>query len=234
MGSVGRGGSVGRRRNPFPVFGLLAPSRALRRTENPRVGGSIPPLATTSNFLKRNGFPASPADYRRARGRKSADHRTIGNRVGRAGPRRGAGGDLANWKPGTLGSARRGVGRVDAGPPLPGVLAWGALGRRPWPPPWPGGARPGCREGRDFGGCSPSARERMFHRESQPGCRRAPSRLVLPCAHLSGASCRKCPIVFWWKWRLASSRHAASFTTCRVAKGRKPSCRCEEAGYRPN
>src|SRR5687767_15043922 len=35
----------------------------------------------------------------------------------RAGPRRGAGGDLANWKTGTLGSARRGAGRVDAGPP---------------------------------------------------------------------------------------------------------------------
>ena len=46
----------------------------------------------------------------------------------------------------------------------PCMPAWGALGRRPWPPPWPGGARPGCREGRDFGGCSPSARERMFHR----------------------------------------------------------------------
>ena len=83
-----------------------------QRTENPRVGGSIPPLATTPNFLKRNGFPASPADYRRPRGRKSADHRTIGNRVGRAGPRRGAGGDLANWKPGTgIRAARRGAGR---------------------------------------------------------------------------------------------------------------------------
>ena len=71
---LGRAGRLGRpRRKPFPVFGLLAPSGALRRTENPRVGGSIPPLATTPNFLKRNGFPASPADYRRA---KSADHRT--------------------------------------------------------------------------------------------------------------------------------------------------------------
>ena len=38
-----------------------------QRTENPRVGGSIPPLATTPNFLKRKGFPASPADYRGAR-----------------------------------------------------------------------------------------------------------------------------------------------------------------------
>jgi hypothetical protein len=33
--------------------------------------------------------------------------------------------------------------------------------------------RPKWREGRDFGGCSPPARERMVHRESQPGCRRA-------------------------------------------------------------
>jgi hypothetical protein len=29
------------------VLGLAAPKRGLRRTENPRVGGSIPPLATT-------------------------------------------------------------------------------------------------------------------------------------------------------------------------------------------
>jgi hypothetical protein len=37
----------------------------------------------------------------------------------------------------------------------PGVAASDPLGRRPWRPPWPGGARPGCREGRDFGGCPP-------------------------------------------------------------------------------
>ena len=114
-------------------------------------------------------------------GGKSTDHRTPGNRVGRMSSQRGAGGNLANWEAGTLRFAPRGVGRVDAGPPLPGVPAWGALGRGPWPPPWPGGARPGCREGRDFAGCSPSARERMFHRESQPGCRRAPSRLHRVC-----------------------------------------------------
>jgi len=30
-----------------------------------RVGGSIPPLATTPTFLKRMGFSPSPADYRR-------------------------------------------------------------------------------------------------------------------------------------------------------------------------
>ena len=41
-----------------------------QRTENPRVGGSIPPLATTYKFLKRNGFPASPSDHRRAAGPK--------------------------------------------------------------------------------------------------------------------------------------------------------------------
>ena len=32
-----------------------------------------------------------------------------------------------------------------------GVAASGALGRRPWPPPWPGGARPSRREGSAFG-----------------------------------------------------------------------------------
>ena len=39
---------------------------------------------------------------------------SIGNRVGRAGRRRGAGGNLANWKPGTSGgvrAARRRAGR---------------------------------------------------------------------------------------------------------------------------
>ena len=54
--------------NTFPVFALPAPSRRLRRTENPRVGASIPPLATTYNFLKRKSFRASPADYRCPRG----------------------------------------------------------------------------------------------------------------------------------------------------------------------
>ena len=33
----------------------------------------------------------------------------------------------------------------------PCMPAWGALGRRPWPPPWPGGARPSRREGSAFG-----------------------------------------------------------------------------------
>ena len=47
----GRAGQFGRpSRKPFPVFGLLAPKLGLRRTENPRVGGSIPPLATTSTW----------------------------------------------------------------------------------------------------------------------------------------------------------------------------------------
>jgi len=32
-------------------FGLVAPSRALRRTENPRVGGSIPPLAMIASLV---------------------------------------------------------------------------------------------------------------------------------------------------------------------------------------
>jgi hypothetical protein len=35
------------------VLGLAAPKRGLRRTENPRVGGSIPPLATTPNWSVR-------------------------------------------------------------------------------------------------------------------------------------------------------------------------------------
>ena len=122
-------------------------------TENPRVGGSIPPLATTPTFLKRMGFPASPADYRRPRGaeidrpsdfRKPGRSRAITTRCGRR-P-----GELETWNSANVCGV--GARRVDAGPPLPGVPAWGALGRRPWPPPWPDPARPGCREGRDFSG----------------------------------------------------------------------------------
>ena len=83
---VGRAVQFGRRCGKlFRVVSLLAPSRALRRTENPRVGGSIPPLATTYNFLKRIGFSPSPADYRRP---SMAHPRTIGNRVGRRRARR--------------------------------------------------------------------------------------------------------------------------------------------------
>ena len=79
-------------------------NRALRRTENPRVGGSIPPLATTSNFLKRNGFPASPADYLGARGAeigRPSDYRKSGRSRGPS-TGGGAGGELTNWKPGIL------------------------------------------------------------------------------------------------------------------------------------
>ena len=63
MGSVGRGRFGRPRENSSPFFGLLAPNRALRGTENPRVDGSIPSLATTSNSMIRNGFRVSPADY---------------------------------------------------------------------------------------------------------------------------------------------------------------------------
>jgi hypothetical protein len=56
MPSSGRwtwfGERFGRRRdNAFRFFDLLAPSAALRATENPRVDGSIPSLATISNSM---------------------------------------------------------------------------------------------------------------------------------------------------------------------------------------
>jgi len=38
------------RENSSLFFGLLVPNRALRATENPRVDGSIPSLATISNL----------------------------------------------------------------------------------------------------------------------------------------------------------------------------------------
>ena len=54
LGRAGRFGRAGG--NPSPVFGLLAPNSALRATENPRVDGSIPSLATIFNLMIRNGF----------------------------------------------------------------------------------------------------------------------------------------------------------------------------------
>src|SRR5688572_10330812 len=67
---------------------------------------------------------------------------TLQERKSGRSPRARGAARAATWRTGNLEpweSARRGAGRVDAGPPLPGVPAWGALGRRPWPPPWPGG-----------------------------------------------------------------------------------------------
>jgi hypothetical protein len=56
-------------------------------------------------------------------------------------------------------------GAVDASPPLPGVVACRPLAGRPWPPPWPGGARPSRAQGCDFRG-SPRrcSRKRPPHR----------------------------------------------------------------------
>ena len=49
MGSVGEGGSVGVAKNALRFFGFLQPKQAVSCLENPRVDGSIPSLATTSN-----------------------------------------------------------------------------------------------------------------------------------------------------------------------------------------
>lgn len=80
-------------------FGLVSPARPLARkssrvlhlraaratvpaTENPRVRGSIPPLATTPTSMNRKRFPTPPADHRRSPAHESADHRTSEYRVG--------------------------------------------------------------------------------------------------------------------------------------------------------
>ena len=56
---LGRAVQFGRHdENSFALFALPAPNRGLRRTENPRVDGSIPSLATTPKFLIGNGFLA--------------------------------------------------------------------------------------------------------------------------------------------------------------------------------
>lgn len=63
------------------------------RTENPRVDGSIPSLATTSNSLKKHGFRVSPADYPCS---SMADPRTIGKWVIRRPP--GQRGGAGSWR----------------------------------------------------------------------------------------------------------------------------------------
>ena len=57
---------------------LLAPNRPLRHTENPRVAGSIPALATISKRLIFNVFRACPRTIGTRFGRKSGDSRTVG------------------------------------------------------------------------------------------------------------------------------------------------------------
>jgi hypothetical protein len=101
---LGRAGRFGRgARKLLLVFRLATPNRALRRTENPRVGGSIPPLATIPTFLKRNGFPASPADYRGQRGRKidrPSDFVILGLSRGSAARCGRRSGELETWNSG--------------------------------------------------------------------------------------------------------------------------------------
>ena len=58
IGSVREGGSVGPAKKISGFCGLLAPSQALSRTENPRVVGSIPTLATTPNSMKLVRLPS--------------------------------------------------------------------------------------------------------------------------------------------------------------------------------
>jgi len=76
LGRVGRFGPPTRK--SFPVFGLLARKLGLRWTENPRVVGSIPTLATTSNSMIRIGFRHRLRTIRAIDGRP----RTIGKCVG--------------------------------------------------------------------------------------------------------------------------------------------------------
>ena len=97
MGSVGRGGSVGAAKTRSRFFGLLAPNRALRWIENPRVDGSIPSLATTSKSMICMRFRVSPADYPWPGWCRPADYR----KLGRSWARGGAAG-LAIWEPGRL------------------------------------------------------------------------------------------------------------------------------------
>jgi hypothetical protein len=50
-------------KNSFDFFRFLAPNGALRRTENPRVTGSIPALVTTSKSMILLWFRVSLADH---------------------------------------------------------------------------------------------------------------------------------------------------------------------------
>ena len=56
---LGRAGRFGRPAgNALRFFAMFAPNGALRATENPRVVGSIPTLATTPNSMNLMRFPA--------------------------------------------------------------------------------------------------------------------------------------------------------------------------------
>jgi hypothetical protein len=82
---LGRSGRFGRLNgNSSPLFGLPAPGRRLRATENPCVDGLIPSLATTSNWMIRKGFLVSPLDHPEP---LIVDPRTVGKWMGR-GPAR--------------------------------------------------------------------------------------------------------------------------------------------------
>ena len=80
-------------------FDILAPNRALRWIENPRVDGSIPSLAITSKSMICIRFIVSPADYLRPDG---TDPRTIGNWADRSPEPSGGAGDLGTWEAGEL------------------------------------------------------------------------------------------------------------------------------------
>ena len=82
-------GRVGRAPVPpekrYRIFDLLASGATVPATENPRVAGSIPALATIPTSMNRKRFPPSLADYHLPRGQKTTNHRTSGFRVGCAG-----------------------------------------------------------------------------------------------------------------------------------------------------
>jgi hypothetical protein len=135
--------------------------------------------------LKRNGFPASPADRRRPRGRKigrPSDSRKSGRCIG------GLDAPVRSASPASL--PLRHVAS--------GVAARGALGPPPWGRPWPDPARPGCREGRDLGGRSPECSRTHVRQESPSGLgplhRRFIGRDVASARRRMIASgCERCP-----------------------------------------
>ena len=107
MGAVGRGGSVSDGENPSRSW-VCSRRTALSAVLKIRVSVvRFRPWPPPPIFLKRNGFPASPADYRRAPGRffgRPSDYRKSGRSRGAATrwPTGRQPDELEIWNPGNL------------------------------------------------------------------------------------------------------------------------------------
>ena len=165
MGSVGQGGSVGQRENPSRssawrcraglsvVLKIRVSVVRFRPWPPPPIFETQRVSGITRALSARAGGGNRPTIGLPEIGSVRRVHDAVRAAIWRTG-------NLELWDP-------RGVGRVDAGPPLPEVPAWGGLGWSPWPPPWPDPARPSRRGGSAFG---THERGYLNHHRTQQTC----------------------------------------------------------------